>query len=380
MKKNFMMGMFALAALAMTSCSMNDVVSEQDNAINFGTYTGRGVQAKSAELKNTNLTNFGVFASYTAEDNFESTSPLNFMFNQLVTGTPSGSWTYSPKKYWPTDQDEKISFFAYAPYATANNISVLSTNASTGYPVLHYTLNSDNLDVAQDFVTDVLVNETQTVSATDPDAAVRTVSFEFRHELTRIAFNAQLDRTAWDDTKDNKTQINIKKITFGGNDLITAAYYTFGDTDNERGAWSNLSTGTLDMAKLLDATTPAVNELGDYNTAGVRLQNNGWVSLFGDNDYLFLIPMNGESGINGHNVTFTIDYDIVTLDTSLAGNYSVTKATKKITVPDNYLKQGVAYKFNLTFYLNEVVFEATVDNWATDVIKEDNVGCNDQDA
>ncbi|MBO7279274.1 MAG: fimbrillin family protein [Bacteroidales bacterium] len=379
MKKNFMMGMFALAALAMTSCSMNDVVRQQDNAINFGTYTGRGVQSKSVELTNDNLNNFGVFASYTAEAGFSLSSPFNYMFNQRVEKS-SSSWVYSPLKYWPTDKDEMITFFAYAPYATSNNISVVSTNDDTGCPVLRYTLTSANLDVAQDFVTDVLVDETQTVSATDdPDDADRTVSFEFRHELTRIAFGAKLDRTAWDNTKDNKTQINIKEITFGGTNLITEADYTFGVTDHARGAWSNPTIGTLDMAKLLDATTPDVNELGDYNTAGVRLKNESEVSLFGANDYLFLIPMNGESGIDSHNVTFTIVYDIVTLDTSLDGNYSVTEATKVITVPKDYLKQGVAYKFNLTFYLNEVVFDATVDKWATEEIN-DNVGCNDQDA
>ena len=39
------------------------------------------------------------------------------MHNQMVKfdGT-NNVWTYSPVKYWPNRQNDKISFFAYAPY------------------------------------------------------------------------------------------------------------------------------------------------------------------------------------------------------------------------------------------------------------------------
>ena len=376
MKKSFMMGMFALAALAMTSCSMNDVVSEQDNAINFGTYTGRGVQAKSAELNNTNLTNFGVFASYTAEEDFSSTSPLNFMFNQLVTGSTGtpGSWTYSPKKYWPTDQDEKISFFAYE---TGKCIKVSSVNSATGCPVINYTLDKDILHEAEDFVADVLVNETRTSNSVNPDPNQRDVKFTFMHELTRVAFFAKLDREAYNATNGNlQTQVNIKNITFGGTNLVTSANYTFAAIDNNRGTWEAIVSGKdLDVTKLIERSN---EDLNGYVEWGYRLKNTEEQNLFGADDYLFLIPMNGITGINAQNVIFTIDYDIVTVDNSLNKGYSVTSATKVITIPEAYLKQGTAYNFNLTFNLNEVVFDAEVSAWDT-VTGSENVDWNDVD-
>lgn len=378
MKKNFMMGMFALAALAMTSCSMNDVVRQQDNAINFGTYTGRGVQAKSAELNNTNLTNFGVFASYTAETDFSDNSPLNFMFNQLVTGSTGGSWTYSPKKYWPTDQDEKISFFAYAPYATDKCIKVSSVNSHLGCPVINYTLDKDILDQAEDFVADVLVNEIRTSSSADGDGNQRDVKFNFMHELTRVAFFAQLDRKAYDAGDGNlQTQVNIKNITFGGTNLVTSADYTFAAYDNTRGTWNaTISGSNLDVTKLIERTN---ENLGEYVEWGYRLKDTNGQNLFGEGDYLFLIPMNGVTGISAQNVTFTIDYDIVTVDPSLSKGHSVTSATKVITIPDGFLKQGTAYNFNLTFYLNEVVFDAEVSPWNTPTDGSENVDWNDVD-
>lgn len=375
MKKNFMMGMFALAALAMTSCSMNDVVSEQDNAINFGTYTGRGVQAKSAELNNDNLDNFGVFASYTAENAFSSDSPLNFMFNQKVT-RESSSWTYSPKKYWPTDQGEKISFFAYAPYETGKCIKVSSVNSATGFPVINYTLDKDILHEAEDFVADVLVDETRT-SSVNPDGNQRDVKFNFMHELTRVAFLAKLDRDAYDASDANlQTQVNIKNITFGGTNLVTSADYTFAATDNTRGTWNATVSGSnLDVTKLIEGTT---EDLNGYVEWGYRLKGETVQNLFGEGDYLFLIPMNGETGISGQTVTFTIDYDIVTVDGNLEDGYSKTSATKVITIPDTFLKQGTAYTFQLTFNLNEVVFDAEVAYW-TLAGGSENVDWNDVD-
>ena len=43
MKKSYLFGMFALAAMTMVGCSNDEVVENfsQDNAIEFGTYVGR---------------------------------------------------------------------------------------------------------------------------------------------------------------------------------------------------------------------------------------------------------------------------------------------------------------------------------------------------
>ena len=129
MKKIILFGFIAAAALA--GCSKDETVKAlpQENAIEFGTYLGRDAMTKGVELTNDNLLNFGVFASYTGQDNWASSTGIyNFMYDQYVSReSKSDDWTYNPKKYWPTTKGDKISFFAYVPHqddATTTGIDV----------------------------------------------------------------------------------------------------------------------------------------------------------------------------------------------------------------------------------------------------------------
>ena len=94
-----------------------------------------------------------------------------------------------------------------------------------------------------------------------------------------------------------------------------------------------------------------------------------------------MLPAKGEAGLNAEgDITLTITYDIVTEDSNLDLGYSVTETTKVIKLPAGNLAQGKAYNYDLTFYLNEIVFKATVSNWnETNLNQSENVDWNDQD-
>ena len=79
MKKNLYLGLAVLASLSMTSCSNDEYVEgiPQQETIEFGTYMGREIQGRGVELDNSNLLNFGVFASYTGEADWTNTN-MNF--------------------------------------------------------------------------------------------------------------------------------------------------------------------------------------------------------------------------------------------------------------------------------------------------------------
>lgn len=378
MKKSIFLGIIALAAMSMTSCSNDEVTLAypQDDAIEFGTYLGRDVLTRGVVLGNTNLANFGVFASYTGETDWASTDGYNFMYNQIVEKSGS-NWVYSPKKYWPTNQGDKISFFAYAPYATGatapnNGITVVSAKTATDAPVINYNITADNLENQADFVADVLMNQVK-AGGSSIDSGDRLVSFQLLHELTRLGFTAQLDRNAYavfDEA--NQTLVNIKSITFlPADEFCTSANYTFATENDKRGTWNDFTgAGELNIAKLLNVAT---FDLGGYTTPGILVPNTTPVTLFKKNatpvqEYLFLIPR-GEAGISADGkVKIAVAYDIVTVDPSLAAGHSVTPATKIIEFPAGSLKQGVAYMFNLTFGLNEIKLEATVEDWAEENI------------
>ena len=401
MKKKNLFSLVALATLTLGSCTNDEVVNDysQDNAIQFGTYMGRDVQGRGAELTTDNLADFGVFAAYTGQTDWASSDDIDFMFNQEVSkpenATATTKWTYSPLKYWPTTQGDKISFFAYAPYAGKQNgaIEVKTKNNGTGIPEITYTINRDNLTEAEDFVADVIYDRVKADPNTNPDGTDETVEFNLKHELTRVSFAAKLDRNAFvDDNPSHKTIVNITKITFGGGKFVLSADYKFSEKvevdANERGTWTPVGNGTsepLDIDNLLATTTPSEGDFGGYVDKGIQLKTGGLegneelTSLFKEDEFLFLIPANGTSGLAADgDITITVEYDIVTVDAALSEGYSKTSAVKEIQLPSETLAQGTAYAYTLIFYLNEIVLKADVDewnsgNWST------NVDWNDKD-
>lgn len=83
---------------------------------------------------------FGVYCWYTGSSNFTTAyaSTTVLMLNQKVE-YKNDLWTYSPSKYWPLNDDDKLTFRAYAPYVSYQ----LQTNATTGLPMLPVVLGTE---------------------------------------------------------------------------------------------------------------------------------------------------------------------------------------------------------------------------------------------
>lgn len=129
MDKKFVMGIAAMAALTLVSCSSDDLDSFSDNsskneAISFDGYLGRSAVAVNGSrgsvetVTNLQTDGFGVFGKYDAEDG--KTTDANFFKNQKVTYS-NKKWTYSPLKFWPTQGH--IDFLAYAPYVNGTELT-----------------------------------------------------------------------------------------------------------------------------------------------------------------------------------------------------------------------------------------------------------------
>lgn len=112
MDKKFVMGIAAMAALTLVSCSSDDLDSFSDNsskneAISFDGYLGRSAVAVNGSrgsvetVTNLQTDGFGVFGNYSKD---ATTAYGNNLFeNQQVTydksATPAPKWTYSPLKF-----------------------------------------------------------------------------------------------------------------------------------------------------------------------------------------------------------------------------------------------------------------------------------------
>ncbi len=205
MKKSIILA--AVAALVLAGCTKNEtyVVNTEKDAVSFGAYSGRAV-TKAGPTDDINLKalaehGFGVFATYSATDDF-SEATNDFMYNQQVTSADEGAtWTYSPVKYWPNPTNgqaadaQKVSFFAYAPYADPEATGAVNDYGVTGFEIdgatkhniVNYTFaaNKPNVDLMWGYKTKTGDPATYTVNL-NLTRTTDNVKFIFQHLLSKL--------------------------------------------------------------------------------------------------------------------------------------------------------------------------------------------------
>ena len=379
---------FALSALAIAGCSQNEITEispEANPEVGFSVFTG--TQTKGTITDNTGTTGiqttgFGVLAYYTGTDDFGSgshASPTpNFMWNQKVE-YKSSAWSYTPLKYWPNTAGEKISFFAYAPYAdtqsaaSSSNGIELTAATATGYPKITFHWNTTTPSAGVDLVATnaAQTGGDKTINLTKQTAAV---PFKFKHVLSRANFWAKLDGSV----NDSETKVFIKGIKLLGTGASTPAvanssskFYTKATYKWEDGTW-DYTGGTLQAAAveldgdILNKANPNFGSGSAYTTSSVAVTATA-ASMFKANQYLFLIPPAVNGIAASTDIRILLTYDVVTLDTKLDGGKSVIEAKSVVSLPNETLKGGSAYKYVFTIGLEGVKVSADVENWDADV-------------
>lgn len=372
MKKNYIMGVIACAALTMTSCSNDEIGgnnTKQGDPIEFGVYLGRDAQGSRGTIITTeNLTKFGVSAYYMNSD------IPDIMYNQAVIKN-GNSWTYSPVKYWPTMSYDHLNFFAYSPYSDdSNGLTKLSKNTEKGLPYVEVSLPEDgDLTKMVDFV----------AASPAMTAKIDVVNLEFKHEMTRISLQAKASEDVFDAVgAANKTKVVIRSIKLNnGGEFYTKAKYKFhqGIIDSD---WIGHveAKSPIDIQSILnwssDTWTISDKNVIDANSnKGIALEGQNPVNLLkktgSKQEYLFLIPSNYADdkgklvGLKANTTSATITYDIITEDSNLEDGYSKTSATKTVYLPAGIMQQGKAYNLTFTIAVDQVKLDATVADWDT---------------
>ena len=338
MDKKFVMGIAAMAALTLVSCSSDDLDSFSDNsskneAISFDGYLGRSAVAVNGSRGSVEMVDqlktdgFGVFSKYTGTATFP-----NFA-NQKVT-CPGTKWTYSPLKFWPTQGT--IDFLAYAPYKDGQK---LNENAST----FVFTV-ADKVADQEDLLWANAKGQAKT--------GKEPVKFSFNHALSRLGYTVKLygDYSSTDAT--NKATFKLNQITLAGSaDGTKPAFYKTATIDLSKapseGPWSNQSS---DKQKFDWVSTPY-----DLTSTDAYTPDK-------DNNYLFVIPQNFSEKIAGaenpDKLYVIVEYTITYKD----GNTQINKVYRQLK--QNF-EQGRAYVINMTIGL-PIEFDAEVKEWGTD--------------
>lgn len=347
MNKKFFMGIAAMAALTLVSCSSDDLDSLSDNsskneAISFDGYLGRSAVAvngsRGSEVKigdlQTSADGFGVFGNYnTGGQEFGA----NLFNNQQVKySSTDKKWTYSPLRFWPTQGH--IDFLAYAPYDRQYDNIVTKDNQK-----LTFTVDS-NIENQKDLLYANAVGQTKD----NISSAGNKVKFQFAHALSKLGYKVKLSG----DYSSNAT-FNLTKITLAGSpDGATKAFYTSGKIDLSKAntasdLWSGYATDRQNFDWFSGTSTVTGTVLKHPNEN--RAENK---------DYLFVIPQKFKTGTDKLYVivTYTITYKN---DTQ---NPITNTVYKQLS---NDFEQGKAYMINLTIG-RPIEFDADVTDWITD--------------
>lgn len=392
MKTKNLFGWLAMAAmLAGTGCSTDEVVNDYspNNAIEFGTYVGRNPESRVAETTLTTLQGadwgFGVYAHYKVSGGTATSNP-NFMNNQKVAwNTATSAWEYAPVKYWPNNDGDEITFWAYAPWDAENT----STTA---------TVPSFKVADGTDYVAATSVTKSKS-TVNDVDDKVK---FEFKHVMSKVGFKVEAiidelehdpadGQTTANGTEDettdettntitNKTTIVVTKVTLNG---TLAESGTMNWTNN---AWTLITDQATSKSHVLtpdnfankNTYTCKITQESDQGKKEYKLGQAVTIEkadLNDANSYLMLVPQN--VGIN-----IEVEYSVITQDANLATGFSCVDNKIKSSDFNFNFEGGKAYNFVLHLGLTSVKLEAEVSGWeiATDYVVNVPLNIADNDA
>ena len=290
MKKVFLFA--ACATMMFAACSSDDNIAAdqvlpgqtpENGAVVLDAYMGRATTraGKPGDLDNAVMRGagnaigdgFGVFAYYTNNNDYDQLAIPNFMWNQKVKAKFASAaaeaafqyWEYSPLKYWPneygnnaiSDDNDKVTFFAYAPYVDVETsgklsatdiaagkdkwgITSMTRNVTAGDPIIKY-IASFNKDKAVDLCWGVCQNsdwqlvqtgQAQKIDLGKPwlnvqrpaDASAlsattgQKVKFQFRHALAKMKIDINAFVDGYDNSVklDDNTRIWVRSVRFTG--------------------------------------------------------------------------------------------------------------------------------------------------------------------
>lgn len=385
---------FGLLA-AMVSCVRIETYGGKDERIGFDTYALRNTKAGSTYVggSTTSTSNipingqFGVFAYFhpgndtgtpatstvgTWDNTNVRNNLSNMLLNECVTrvspSTGTYAYTYENTRYWPKSQYDRISFFAYYPYA-ANAFVENATNDDTGitlrapgdafvpysqdpygFPRFRFVVNEDASKQVDFMISDMCLNQSKQAGVLTgrPDDDVQ---FTFHHMLSQIRIKAvgvqkENDAVTVSDIQFKFIGVPVSGIVTPsipsipnpiGNGLATMNY-----------TWSNLSSTNSEFStRIYDDAD---------NTEGAEERRREAIML--------MIPhtFSEDPGKDIAEVTFTVtrnDYDGRGESYTYQGKQTVSLGAGGLTG----WERNKIYNYTIKVTLQAVEFSVEVENW-----------------
>ncbi len=257
--------LLTLFALAACEFSGPDLSQQERKPVGFGIYTEQFQTRAAQEVKAiADGGSMGIYAYLHDNGTWTDAATPNFMWNQQATyNAESDAFDYAPLKYWPNEENDKVSFIAYYPYTNPDltddadhpvlpdskettGLTPQLANSGTGLPTFSFTVNDDADSQVDLLVSNLIVNlphsrDTQN----DPGTAFNDLSiydkvkFLFQHALAKVEFRIVADAEIRKDiVAFNLEDLSVTNINKTG--TLTPAYN--GGTGETSFAWSSQTT------------------------------------------------------------------------------------------------------------------------------------------
>jgi len=352
--------LFTLAALTLLAVACNREAISPDEGherlIDFSAYFAQDATKAQGEITGTVFPandSIGVFACYTGDMVYDLTSVSpDFMYDQKVTYDGS-NWTYSPVKYWPNNESEKISFFSYYPYISSekaltaeDGIIGFSKSYAKGDPWLVYKLPKEAPYSQKDLMygTPQLNKEKPA-----PNASGEKINFVMKHALACIADSVTVQMSPELYTKmHDSLDISITGLRIVYSNLTNKARLVLNSTTEP--IWKEVISGELQTSR-----TYSKQDITDQKFSKDVAENT--VLTIDEEHGLFYIPMQIE-GQPKPEVRVTLSYRVDGLEDH--GSFTDSVVTvKQFTIGDAGKKQRLALKLTKDFNLDaDIITEA----------------------
>lgn len=219
MKKSLFI--MALGAFALTSCSQDEVLDVQKDAVQFSVVAdkaSRGAVTTTATIDNFTVTAFNV--ETTGGDKVNGTTFMNLNKVELK----DGKWVPGITKFWPTEG--AINFYSYSP-SNLENVSI-----AAGAQTIKHTVSTACADQI-----DVLYALNNGLGKADGEVKVN-----FRHALAQIVFQAENSKSDLEVVIDGVRIVNVKNS--GTFSWPTASTNTPNYTETENGGTGDAGNDT----------------------------------------------------------------------------------------------------------------------------------------
>ncbi len=272
MKKSHYFAALAIGAMALASCSNDDVISSVDEPGTIGFKAMANKAGRSGDVETNNIVRFRVFGC--TMDAGATTNHTTLFDNVTVSrpNTSSTDWTYSDTQYWAENKD-----YYFVAISTNNETPTWTYTMPTTHPVAltadanfkgYGTIGMSIGDVNAD--RDLVFAAAARKQSSTIDQS--KVAFSFSHMLSRIAVTFK-NVISNDDYSLVISNIKISNLYNAGTIDLGA------DTP----AWTTTDNTTVQIS----ATVPSNNKLTKNSTT--------------QTDHKFIIPTNQ---------TITIEFDV----------------------------------------------------------------------